>query len=114
MIGQTQHGQSSEIVTSSSGSANAPNLQVPGETSSSTAQVSQPQITRGNSTGRRGIQRQPIVWDAASNRPQAAPSAPLPAGRGFSGTRPPRGSSRARRPLRGMFSSGRRGPRGGS
>jgi hypothetical protein len=110
-----QHGQSSEIVTSSSGSANAGNQQLPGDTSSSQTHVAPPQQNpRGRSTSqqRRGIQRQPIVWDNAPNRNQAAQPAPVAASRGLHVPPRQRGGPRGRRPSR-MFGAGRRGPRGG-
>lgn len=115
---QPQQGQSSEIVTSSSGSINASSQQVPNETtSSSTGQATQSQGTRGagsvtHHSLRRGIQRQPIVWDSASSRPQGTSSVPQLAGRGIQGTRSHRGQ-RARRAGRGMFGAGRGLPRGG-
>ena len=85
---------------------------MPNETSSSTGQATQSQGTRGAVVGtRRGIQRQPIVWDPSS-RPQGTSSVPPIPGRGMHGARPPRGP-RSRRPGRGMYGSGRGIPRGG-
>ena len=113
----TQQGQSSEVVTSSSSLSNTTNQQMAQETSSSIAQATHQPMPRGaaiNQGQRRGIQRQPIVWDAASNRSQGAPSMPMAAARGLHGTRHQRGGTgRARRAGRGAFSSMRRGPRGG-
>ena len=113
-----QHGQSSEIVTSSSGSASASSQQLPGDTSSSGSQIAQPLITRGGSSAsihsqRRGIQRQPIVWDAASSISQGNVSGPPVAGRGMQGARSLRGAPRSRRPTRGMYGATRKPPRGG-
>jgi len=114
----SQHGQSSEIVTSSSGSASASSQQLPSETSTSAGHVVQPPMTRGGSSAsihsqRRGIQRQPIVWDAASSRSQGTPSSPPAAVRGLHGARASRGMPRSRRPIRGMYGQARKPPRGG-
>lgn len=118
----THQSQSSEVVTSSSGSANTSAQQIPGETSSSAAQAPQQiHVGRGSTTAgsqRRGIQRQPIVWDAASSRSQGTPPGPSMPVRGMHGTRPMRGAPRSRRvargiPTRGMFGTARRAPRGG-
>ena len=109
-----QQGQSSEVVTSSSSLANTSGAQAAPETSSSVTQATQQQLPRGspvNRGQRRGIQRQPIVWDAASTRSQGAPSLPLAANRGMHPARQPRGGPRSRRPGRGTYT--RRGPRGG-
>lgn len=117
-ITSQQHGQSSEIVTSSSGSASASSQQLPSETSSSSGHVAQPPVPRGGSSTsiqsqRRGIQRQPIIWDAATRRSQGTPSSPPPAVRGMHGARAQRGMPRARRATRGMHGSIRKPPRGG-
>ena len=109
-----QQGQSSEVVTSSSSLANTSGAQAAPETSSSVTIATQQQLPRGspvNRGQRRGIQRQPIVWDAASTRSQGAPSLPLAAARGIHPARQQRGGPRSRRPGRGTFT--RRGPRGG-
>ena len=114
-----QQNQSSEIVTSSSGSANASSQQPPNETSlSSTGPATQSHGTRGAGSvapqrgQRRGIQRQPIVWENPSSRPQAASTAQPIAGRGMHAAMPPRGGHRARRG-RGMYGASRGFTRGG-
>ena len=107
-----QQGQSSEVVTSSGSQSNTSSAQMAQETSSTVSpQVTHQQTSRGVAT-RRGIQRQPIVWDAAASRSQGAPSLPLAAARGMHGTRQQRGGPRSRRAGRGAFI--RRGPRGGA
>ena len=108
-----QQGQSSEVVTSSGSQSNTSSAQMAQETSSTVSpQVTHQQTSRGVAAGtRRGIQRQPIVWDAAASRSQGAPSLPLAAARGMRGTRQQRGGPRSRRAGRGAFT--RRGPRGG-
>ena len=112
-----QQGQSSEVVTSSSSHSGQ---QMAQETSSSVAHATHQQMPRGaaiNQGQRRGLQRQlqrqPIVWDAASSRSQGAPSMPMAAARGLHGTRQQRGGPRTRRAGRGPFRSMRGGPRGG-
>ena len=121
---QPNQRQTIEIVTSSSGSANAVRQQPANESSSSLIGQStqSQQASRGTdqtvySQQRRGIQRRPITWDSASSSQQNTLSTqsnvPI-APRGMHGARGLRGPRSGRRAGRGIYGPGRGLPRGGA